>query len=319
MAEITFTNPSYLWVLLLIPILVIIHFLTLRQSKSAVIKFSNFEAIERVASGDFLGKPYRGLLKNKNIGLLSLRALVYCVLILSAAGTTIWYKGIASNSDYILAIDTSSSMLADDFVPTRLDAAKEAAGKFLDFVPSKTNIGIVTFASTSITELRLTSNHEQIKDAISNIDLQESGGTAIGDAIITSTNLFNKERSKIIILLTDGQNNVGVEPNAAIEYARQNDVVVHTIGIATNDGGKVSNLNFTSKLDGALLSEISQKTSGKFFVVKDVKSLTDTFKQIVSSNEKMLSIDISWILLIAAITLLGIEWTLINTIYKIIP
>lgn len=319
MVEITFVNPSYLWMLLLVPFLVAIHFFTLKQSRAAVIKFSNFEAIERVARGDVLGTPYRGLLRNKNLGLLILRALVYCLLILSIAGTTVSYKGKTSSFDYVFAIDSSSSMLADDFQPTRLAAAKDAAISFIDLIPAGASIGVVTFASTSIVELRPTSNKQEIKDTIFNINFHESGGTAIGDAIITSTNLFTTNKSKTIILLTDGQNNVGVEPDLAMQYAKQNDATIHTIGVATKEGGKVSSINLISKLDEGLLKKISQETNGGFFIVDDIQGLSEAFKQIASSTERLLSIDISWILLISAIALLGLEWVLINTIYKTIP
>lgn len=319
MAEVTFANPEYLWILVLVPILIFVHFLTLKQSRAAVIKFANFEAIERVSKGEFLGTPYRGILKNKDIGLLSLRALIYCLLILSAAGTIVLYQGTASNFDYVLTIDTSSSMLANDLSPSRMDAAKAAAEEFTNIMPSRANVGIVTFASTSIIGLRPTSDLQQIKDAISNIDLQETGGTAIGDAIITSTNLFSSNKSRIIILLTDGQNNAGINPDVAVEYAKQNDAAIYAIGVATKKGGNVSALNLISKLDEGLLKRISEETNGRFFVVDTIENLAGAFREIASSTKKQLSINISWILLISTIVLLGFEWILINTIYKTIP
>ena len=319
MVDITFTNPNYLWVLLLVPFMVIIHFFTLKQSKAAVIKFSNFEAIERVAKGEVLGTPYRGILKNKNIGLLILRALVYCLLIFSVAGANLSYNGNFSSSDYIFVIDASGSMIANDFLPTRLDAAKESATKFVDLVPSDANIGIVTFSSVTIINLRPTSDLNQVKDSISSIDLHKSGGTAIGDAVITATNLFNTKKLKTIILLTDGQNNVGTDPDVAIEYAKQNGVVINAIGVATKEGGNITGLNLISKLDEDLLGKIAQETNGKFFVAKDPASLVVAFKQIASSTARVLSINISWILLISAIVLLGLEWMFINTVYKSIP
>ena len=319
MVEITFTNPSYLWILLLVPFLVIIHFFTLKQSRAAIIKFANFEAIERVAKGDILGTPYKGILRNKNIGLLSLRALVYFLLILSVAGTTILYQGTTSSFDYVLAIDTSSSMLANDLVSTRLDAAKSAATQFLNFLPPGANVGIVTFASTSVIELRSSSKVEEISDAISKINLQETGGTAIGDAIVTSTNLFNTNKSRIIILLTDGQNNIGTEPDAAIEYAKKNDVIIDSIGLGTSSGGNVSDLNFISQLDPDFLKKLAQETEGKFFVVNTTVDLDSAFRSIAGSTKKTLSLNISWILLVSAIVLLGFEWIFINTIYKTIP
>ncbi len=319
MVEISFTNPSYLWVLVLVPFLIVLHFLTLKQSRAAAIQFSNFEALERVARGEVLGTPYRGLLKNKNLGLLIFRAFVYCLLIFSVAGTVISYKGKSSVYEYIIAIDTSSSMLADDFKPTRLEAAKQSAMRFIDFVPSGSQIGVVTFASTAIVELRPTSNLEDVKDSISNIVLQKSGGTAIGDAIITAANLFNSDKSKIIILLTDGQSNVGIDQYTATQYAKQNNIAIYTIGVATNEGGNVTILNLLSKLDDVLLRKISQETNGRFFMAEHLENMTEAFKQIGTSSERLISTNISWFLLVIGIVLLGFEWILINTVYRAIP
>ncbi|MEK6946527.1 MAG: VWA domain-containing protein [Nanoarchaeota archaeon] len=319
MVDVVFTNPSYLWILLLVPVLIIIHLITLKQSRGAIIKFANFEAIERVAKGNMLGKPYQGILKNKNFGLLLIRALVYCLLILSAAGTTLWYVGNASDFDYVIAIDGSTSMLANDLDPNRFEAAKESALIFTSVVPKGASIGIITFASTSVIESRLSSDIENIRKVIQDLQPHESGGTAIGDAIITSTNLFNTNKSKVIILLTDGQSNVGVPPETAVEYAKQNRIAVHTIAVATQKGGKVSELDLISKPDEDLLKGISSETNAKFFRVNTTETLVNSFKEIASSTEKTLSVNISWMLLVGAIVLLGLEWIFINTIYKTIP
>tara|TARA_Y100000310_G_scaffold219247_1_gene220646 strand:+ start:13107 stop:14075 length:969 start_codon:yes stop_codon:yes gene_type:complete len=322
MVELSFINQSYLWLLTLIPFIIAIHFFTLKYARTAIIKFSNFEAIQRVASGDVLGKPYHGILRNKNMGLLLLRAIVYILLILSVAGTTLHYEGKASKFDFVLAMDTSSSMLADDFQPSRLEAAKEAAIKFVDIVPTSTELGIVTFASTSLSNLRLTSDKAVMEDTISKIELIKSGGTAIGDALISATNLFNSKpskKAKAIILLTDGQSNVGMDPLSATAYAKDNTVTIHAIGVATHEGGTVSNIELFSRLDEDLLSQIADSTNGKFFVVESIEKLESAFKEIAASEDSIVSNNISWILLLAAIAILGLEWIFINTIYKTIP
>ncbi len=319
MVDLTFTNQGYLWASILVPFMTLIHFFTLRQKKADIIKFSNFEAIERVAKGEILAKPYKGLLKNKNLGLLAIRALIYSILILSASGATLLYQGRTSEHDYVFAIDASSSMLADDFKPTRFDAAKQAAGNFLELIPKGASIGIVTFASTSIIELKGSPDFDAVKNALADTEPHESGGTAIGDAIVTATNLFNTNKSRVIILLTDGQSNVGTNTDAAIEYAKQNDVIVHTIGVATKEGGNVSNLNLISKLDEELLKKVSDETKGKLFIASDSQSLNEGFRQVASSNEKTLSLNLSWILLVSAIALLGAEWIIISIVYKTLP
>jgi Ca-activated chloride channel homolog len=319
MASIIFTNPSYLWMFLIVPFLIIVEFLSIKKSKTSAILFSNYEAIERVLSGDILGATSRSVLRSKNIAQVLLRALVYTLLILSVAGTSLVYNATVSKFDYVFTVDTSSSMLAEDFEPNRLEAAKLAASSFAGSLPEKTNYGIVTFASTSVVNLRMTSDLAEALSAIENIELQQTGGTAIGDAIITATNVFDPANEKSIILITDGQSNVGTDPIQALVYAKENNVVIHSIGVATKEGGMVSNLNLLSKIDEEFLRALSNETDGRFFIVEDINSLDEAFKSISSPVEKDITVNISWILLLAGIVLLGLEWILINTIFKTIP
>jgi Ca-activated chloride channel family protein len=325
MVEITFTNPLYLWTLLLIPFIIATHLFTLKHIRAAALKFSNFEAIERVSRGEFLGKPYRGFFKNKNFFLLFLRLIVYTLIIFSVTGTTIWYTGRASDFDFVLAIDTSSSMLADDFEPNRLEAAKQAATIFIDSAPPKSNIGIVSFSSTIFVEKEPTTNYDELKEAIDSILFKEAGGTNIGDTIITSANLLVKQelsqdkRSKAIILLTDGQSNIGTPVDVAVEYANSKEITIYTIGMGTEEGGKFFGTDVISKLDEDSLIKIAEQTNGRYFKADNQEVLTNAFKEIASFSERVLSVDISWILLVIALTLLAIEWLLLYTIYKTIP
>lgn len=325
MIEVTFSNPIYLWTLLLIPFIILTHIFTLKHTRAAALKFSNFEAIERVSKGEFLGKPYRGLFRNKNIFLLFLRVVIYTLLILSVTGTTLWYTGEASDFDFMLAIDTSISMLADDFTANRLEAAKEAANVFVDSIVGKSNIGVVSFASTVFVDKELISDKGEIKKIINQLDIKESGGTNIGDALITSANLLvieepeKDERSKVIILLTDGQSNTGTSVEVAVEYAKAREIIIHTIGIGTEEGGKLFGLDIVSKLDEDSLKSIAEQTNGKYFRAESKDALETVFKEIASFTERRISFDITWILLIIALSLLALEWILMQTIYKTIP
>ena len=325
MAEVTFTNPVYLWILLLLPFIILTHIFTLKRIKTAALKFSNFEAIERVSKGEFLGKPYRGLFRNKNIFLLSLRLIVYTLLVLSVTGTTLWYTGIASDFDFVLAVDTSISMLAEDFNATRLEAAKEAATIFVNSLKGHSTLGLVSFASTPFVDKKLTSDKSELKEIIDSLGIKESGGTNIGDTLITSANLLTIEnpnklkKSKVIVLLTDGQSNIGTPVNTAIEYARTREIIVHTIGIGTEEGGKLSGVDIILKLDEETLKKISEQTKGKYYKAESKEALKEIFREIASLKEKRIALDISWILLIIALALLALEWVLTHTIYKTIP
>jgi Ca-activated chloride channel homolog len=322
MAAVTFTNPAYLWVLLVIPIIVIVHILTLKRTKDEALEFSNFEAVEKVLRGELSSKPYK-ILRHKNIFLLFLRIVTYTLLVFSAAGTTVWYTGMASNFDFVLAIDTSFSMIADDFNISRLDAAKNASKIFADSVPEGTEIGIVSLSSTTFIDNELTSDKERIKSVISSLEVKEGGGTNLGDGIITSTNLLVHEGSgktlNAIILLTDGQSNTGTPLSIAVDYARNKGIIIHTIGIGTEEGGKLLSLDVVSKLDEESLMAIADYTNGRYFRAKNVEDLKNSFKQIASFKERRMSIDISWVLLIIGLSLLSMEWILMRTIYRTIP
>lgn len=323
MVELTFTNPVYLWTLLLVPFIILTHIFTLSRIRTAALKFSNFEAIERVSKGEFLGKPYKGLSLNKNVFLLFLRVMIYVLLIFSVTGTTLWYVGNASDFDFILAIDSSTSMLADDFENSRLEAAKDVAKTFVDSIIGKSNIGVVSFASAIFVDKELTANKQQIKETISAMDIKESGGTNIGDALITSANLLvvdeEDDKSKVIVLLTDGQSNTGTPVDIALDYVRAREIIVHTIGIGTEKGGKLFGLDILSKLDEDTLKNIATQTSGRYFRAESREVLENAFREIASFTEKRISLDISWILLMIALSLLTFEWILIHTIYKTIP
>lgn len=321
--ELTFTHPQYLWILLVIPFLAITHIFTLKQKKEAALRFANFDALERVSKGEFLGKPYFGLFRSKNIVLLLLRMLTYCLLILSISGATLWYIGETSSFDFVLAIDASSSMLADDFTPNRLEAAKESANLFVDNVPGNTDIGIVSFSGIASIDLRPVADPAKVKNTTNYISIKETGGTNIGDAIITSINLLSSEKideeADVVILLTDGQSNIGTPVEQAINYANKNDVTVHTIGVGTEEGGKFLFGDVISKLDEASLKNIADQTLGRYYRAENKDVLKEAFKKIASITEKKLSLDLSWILLILGICLLSLEWILINTKYRTIP
>ena len=173
MVEVTFTNPVYLWTLLILPFAIFMHIFTLKHLRTTALKFSNFEAIERVSKGDFLGKTYSSIFSNKNIFLLLVRLIVYILLILSVTGTTLWYTGKASDFNFVLAIDTSASMLADDLNPSRMDAAREAAKVFVDSAQGKSDIGIVSFASTAFVDKEPVSDKDEVKKVIDLLDIKE--------------------------------------------------------------------------------------------------------------------------------------------------
>ncbi|NIO20649.1 MAG: VWA domain-containing protein [Candidatus Aenigmarchaeota archaeon] len=291
--------------------MVLAHYLSLRFTRRKALKFANFPAIESITGKKILSKNYT---------LLILRLATLCLLIFSVAGTTLWYEGQTSEFDFMLAIDSSGSMMATDYTPNRLDAAKGAALLFVDNLPERSNVGIVSFAGVSFIKQKPTSDLGKIVGAIENISIEPVGGTAIGSAIITSSNLLSEsEQAKVLILLTDGQNNVGPSIETAIEYANENYITVNTIGIGTEEGGGFPNLTFVSKLDPNTLKLISNSTGGKYYGARNETALSEAYKEIALSSIQKLSTNLSLLFLFLAIILLFLEWGLANTKYRTLP
>lgn len=310
--EIVFRNPVYLWFFLSIILLIILHFITLRQVKRRALKFANFEAIERVTGSEIL---------SKNVLLLYLRLLVVICVILAAAGTTLWYSGRTSNSDYALAIDASSSMLAEDIKPNRLEAAKTTAVEFVDSLKARTEIAVISFSGSSFVEQELTSDLLKVKTAVRGIEVKYVGGTDILDAVVTSVDmLFKGKNLKTIILLTDGQLNIG-SLNEIIDYARKNQVTIHTIGIGTVSGGQITvgNIGVYSKLDEDTLKSMAYNTGGTYHTASSGEEFTKAYQDIISISTARLSFDASATLIFTALLLLLIEWFLVNTRFRTLP
>jgi len=318
MITINFTHPYYLWLLVSIPMLIITHYFVLGYLKRRAIKFANFEAIKRVTGTKLELKNARKI--SKNLFLLFVRIFVLLFLIFSIAGPVLWYSGQGSEFDFVIAIDASSSMLADDFMPYRLGAARKASSLFVENLKAKTNVGVVSFAGTSFVEQDLTDELKKAEDAINNIRIKRVGGTDIGGAIITSTNiLLNQENSRVIILLTDGQSTVGTPVDIAIEYANKNYVTVNTIGIGTEEGGTFIKGDLLSKLDEPTLIDIAQKTDGKYYRAENEESLSNAFEEISANSQKKIPVNLSMGLMMTALALLFVEWGMINTKYRTLP
>ncbi len=318
MITINFTNIYYLWLLVSIPLLVITHFFVLGYLKRRAVKFANFEAIKRVTGTKFDLKNTRTI--SKNMFLLIIRIFVLLLLIFSVAGPVLWYSGQSSEFDFVIAIDASSSMLADDFIPYRLDAARKASSLFVESLKARTKVGIVSFAGTSFVEQDLTNNLKNAEEAINNIRIKKSGGTDIGGAITTSSNLLLKEENaRVIILLTDGQSTVGMPIDEAIDYANKNYITINTIGIGTKEGGTFIKGDLISKLDEPTLIGIAKKTGGKYYKAENEEELANAFDDISSSAEEKIPINLSMGFMMTALALLFLEWGMINTKYRTLP
>ncbi len=304
---ITFTHPGYLLLLMIIPLFFLIHLLSLKNTKSRALRFANFEAISKIKGVDFF---------SKNITVFFLSVLIIFSLVVSISGLTLHRQIEASSFSFVLAIDSSRSMEASDLQPNRLEAAKETARNFVDSAPITTKIGVVSFAGSSYIHTGLIENKDEIKEAIDGIDRSFIEGTDIYEVIITSTNLLKNEEARAIILLSDGQMNVG-EIDYAINYANENDVTIHTIAVGTEEGGKTS--YGLSKVDEDSLKALAFNTEGNFSKAQDKNSLLNSFSEMLKLTNKKVSIDLSIYFIFISILLFVIEYVLMNARYKLLP
>src|SRR3989344_1721065 len=311
MVSLAFEHPIYLWFLFGIPLLILVHYVTIGKRKRKALKFANFEAIARVTGGEIV---------TSNNSLLVMRLFVVLCVILAAAGTTVIYTGQTTDFDFVLAIDTSSSMAANDFQPNRLEAVKTETKAILSDIDSA-NIGLITFSGVSFVEKGLTNDLIDLGITIDNINISIYGGTDLSSAIITSTNLLlESDNPRTVIILTDGRGNIGAPLVQAVNYANSNGVAVSTIGIGTDQGGQF-NIGgaLTSLLDEYTLMTISNATEGKYYKADSQEALKEAYRNILDIDEKKIRNNISILLIVIALVLLFLEWSLVNTKYKTIP
>ncbi len=319
--DLEFTNPEMVWFLLGLPILVITHFLTLKLKKSVALKFSNFDLLLRSAPSKAISQAYGGSLMGKDISILILRFLTLAMLIFAVAGTSVIYLGKTTDIDYVLGIDLSNSMNAQDLLPSRLFAAKNAAKKFVDAVPFLTQTGLITFAGATRIEQELTDEKRFVKDKIDSLSASALGGTDLGGAIIAGANVLTKgERHKAIILFTDGQSNIGIPLLDAISFAKKEGVTIHTIGVGSREGGAIPGLsNISFQLDETMLKSIADNSGGKYFRATDTQTLKEAYEAIAISKIGRVRLKLSPYLLLIALILLFIEWGIVNIKYRTVP
>ncbi len=303
-----FLYPKFLLLLLLVPFFVFLYFFSLAYNKKKAIVFANFEAMERFYDLEFFSKNFLALYIN--LGVLIL-------LILSLAGTSISFNADTSSFSYVIAVDVSGSMATTDVLPNRLDAAKVEAKNFVDLLPLGVEVGVVGFSGDSIVYQSLDTSKIKTKMAIDEIDFGKVQGTNIYNALIGANKLFDNKQLKSVVLISDGQLNVGDAPQI-VGYINRNNLVVNTIAVGTEEGG-VSEPNIISKVDEDFLRSLSFNSGGQFFRVKDIKEMGESFDALISETHKQVEIELTFYLLFAAVILFAILWVLYNLRFKVVP
>ncbi|WP_293891995.1 VWA domain-containing protein [Flavobacterium sp.] len=330
MKDVSFLNPEFFWLFLLLPALVLWQ-IWKRKQQSATLKISSVKGFKARKSLLAKLKPFLFVLR-----LLALSSLIIAMARprkVDISSQTKSTKGI----DIVMAIDVSGSMLAKDLSPNRMEALKKVAENFVEERPND-RIGIVVYASEAYTKTPVTSDKAIVQQAIKSIKYDNvlQDGTGIGMGLTTAVNRLkdSKAKSKVIILMTDGVNNAGfIEPETASQIAKEYGIKVYTIGIGTNgnalfpyayapNGGFLFKM-MPVEIDVNLLQTIARNTGGKYFRASSNSKLESIYAAInkLETTEiqelKFYDYDEKYRIFVwIAGVLILLEFSLRNTIYR---
>jgi Ca-activated chloride channel family protein len=283
--HITFAHPQFFLLLLVIPFLLFWYY-TQKQKKQSTMILSTLKDISNLAMP--LKVKYKGVLN-----ILRLLSFLFLTIALARPQNSKVNESINSEGlDIVMSMDISGSMLAQDFKPNRIEAAKKVAQEFIENRPTD-RIGLVIFSGESFTQCPLTTDQNVLKEQLLNV---KSGlledGTAIGMGLATAVERLrnSKTKTKVIILLTDGVNNSGlIDPITALEIAKAYKIRVYTIGVGSEGSapypvkdqfGQTSIQQMPVQIDEALMQRISRETGGKYFRATNNNSLNRIYNDI---------------------------------------
>ncbi|BBL06609.1 MULTISPECIES: vWA domain-containing protein [Alistipes] len=329
-----FASPHYLWLLTLLAPMTAYYVWRTMQGGAAI-------RISTVAGVLHAPKTVRHYLRHLPF---ALRAAAFALLVVALARPQDIEQNVRTNTegiDIVLAIDVSASMLARDFRPDRITAAKEVAGSFVaDRYGDR--IGLVVFAAEAFTQSPLTTDQSTLQTLLARIrsGLIDDSGTAIGNGLATAINRLRESeaKSKVIILLTDGVNNRGqIAPMTAAEIARAQGIRVYTIGVGTEGTAPYPAVDIYGQptgdvvmakveIDEKTLGAMADLTGGKYFRATDnakLKAIYDEINQLEKSKvevtERISYHERFLVWALAALGALLLEFLLSNLVLKRIP
>ncbi len=326
-----FANPTYLYLLLLLIPLIGWYIYKLSKSQASL-QVSSSEVFELPEA-----KSWKVYLRHLPFVFRMVAVALLIVVLARPQSTNSWQNSSTEGIDIMLAMDISTSMLAEDLKPNRLEASKDVASSFINGRQND-NIGLVVFAAESFTQCPLTIDHTVLLNLFKDVQpgvIQD--GTAIGLGLANAVSRIkdSQAKSKVIILLTDGVNNTGeIAPVTAAEIAKTFGVRVYTIGVGTQGEAPypiptafgVQYQNIPVEIDEAVLKQIAATTGGQYFRATDNASLKEIYSEIDKMEKTKISVQEfskkqeeykNWAILIFVLLLL--ELFLRNTVLKSIP
>lgn len=330
--DIQFAEKQWFWLFLLVPVMLVWYIWRINKHE-AEFQFSSFNLFKGI-------KP--SLKSRLRHSLFLMRLMAFTLLITALArpqSKSSWKDTKTEGIDIAISLDVSLSMLAKDFNPNRLEVAKEVILNFIDGRPND-RIGLVLFGGEAFTQCPLTTDHKVLKNMFPQIKAgMLNQGTAIGLGLANAVARIkdSKAKSKVIIFISDGVNNVGeIAPITAGELAKTYGVRVYCIGVGTKGKalqpvamyaeGQYEYDYVDVDVDEKVMTEISELTDGKYFRATDEESLKAIYgeidkmeKSIVSERNFSKKAEHFLPLAIAAFLLLVLEFIMRYTVFKTIP
>lgn len=326
----TFANPEYLWLeLLLVPM--VLWYIFKQYQADASLQMSTTKPFEKIPHS-------RKHLLFHLLFVLRCAVIALLVIVIARPQSSDSYRSESTSGiDIMLSLDISGTMLAEDLSPNRLKAAKNVAIEFISSRPND-NIGLVVFAGESFTQCPLTTDHASLINLFNGIEYgMIEDGTAIGLGLANAVNRIkdSQAKSKVIILLTDGSNNCGdVAPLTAAEIAKTYGIRVYTIGVGQHGMARypiqtpmgIRYQNIPVEIDEDVLQKIADMTGGSYFRATDNHKLSEIYSEIDQLEKTKITVReysrkteeyVPWLLL--AFCLLITEITLRNTALRRLP
>jgi Ca-activated chloride channel family protein len=284
-----FVNKEY-FILLLLLIPYLLWYFLYRRKSEPTLRMSDTYAYQ------FAPKSWRMRLVNLPVVLRCITFVLIVIILARPQTHNSWGSKTVNGIDIMLAMDVSTSMLAEDLKPNRMEAAKDVAAEFISGRPND-NIGLTIFAGEAFTQCPMTTDHASLLSLLHNVrtDIASRGliedGTAVGMGLANAVSRLKdtKAKSKVVILLTDGSNNMGdISPMTAAQIAKSLGIRVYTIGVGTNKvapypmpvAGGVQYVNIPVEIDTKTLSDIAATTDGNFYRATNNQQLKQIYRDI---------------------------------------
>ncbi len=268
----------------------------------------------------------KGSLITANSTHLFIRCLIIVFLVVGASGATLWVMDDRSDVNIVFALDASASMTSSDVGDSRFETAKSIVSSSLNNMPRGGEYALINFAGVSLIQQSFTQERAELLLSLEESEIARIGGTDVGGAIITATNLFElkPDEGKVLIILSDGLDNTGAfisgSPHETVTYAKENQVVIHSIAIGT-EGGPVGFLpeyfEVPSMFDDELMNFMEEETGGSFHRVESLDDVQGVVSELdFETTRAYVNYNLFYWSFLVIFLLLIFEWVIANTVYR---